>query len=81
MSEEEIIFKPDTVVRIKATNEFGQIKKRCWCGGQNTPLHYEVWIEGKKGDLVVAVFDHDMLEFECPPKNELKEAGDQPTSL
>lgn len=63
-----LIYPPDTIVRNKITGEFAKIKKRCWCGGHNTPLHYEVFREDKKGELVISVYDHEEIEFEWPPK-------------
>jgi hypothetical protein len=66
MNDQEVIFPPDTVVRIKETGQLAKIKKRCWCGGHNTPLHYEAWIEDKDWNIVITVLMDEEIEIELP---------------
>lgn len=54
------IFNPHSVVRIKSTGAFGEIKSRC----SEPPIQYEVWIYNEKGEIVTRCFDHQMLELE-----------------
>jgi len=63
----EVIYPPDTIVRKKRSGEFARIKKHCWCGN-NSPTHYEAWIENSKGEFTIMVVWHDEIEFEWPPK-------------
>jgi hypothetical protein len=61
-------FQPDTIVRRINSGEFGKIVKRCICGSGQTPIHYEVLVDGDmEGSYRVTIYNHTDLELECLP--------------
>lgn len=68
---EQEIFKWHSIVRIKTTGAFGEIKELS--GDDKTGPQYEVWIYNEKGEIVTGRFDHEMLILECPPPFEYVE--------